>query len=113
MDVKIRNLSGFKVIGFIKEFDYETAYEEIPKYWDEICEKYVANVYAGNASANEYEKALMDSSIGEYGVCIDDESIAEKGKFMYFIADKYSGGEVPEGMSYMSSHKGKGLYLTA
>ena len=48
MDVKIRNLFGFKVIGFAKEFSYETAYEEIPKYWDEICEKYTANVYAGN-----------------------------------------------------------------
>ena len=48
MDVKIRNLFGFKVIGFVKEFSYETAYEEIPKYWDEICEKYTANVYAGN-----------------------------------------------------------------
>ena len=98
MDVKIRNLFGFKVIGFVKEFDFDTAYEEIPKYWDEICEKYAANIYAGNPPANVYEKAIMDNCIGEYGVCIDDESEAHKGKLLYLIAGKYAGGEVPEGM---------------
>jgi len=98
MDVKIKNMFGFKVIGFYKTFTYETAYDEIPKYWDEICEKYAANVYAGNQPANEYEKALMDNCIGEYGVCIDDENIAGKGRFVYLIAGKYAGGEVPEGM---------------
>lgn len=98
MDVKIRNLFGFKVIGFKKEFSFESAYDEIPKFWDEICEKYAANVYAGNPPANPYEKALMDNCIGEYGVCIDDESIAGKGKFLYLIAGKYTGGEIPEGM---------------
>lgn len=98
MDYKIRRLFGFKVIGFAKEFSFENAYEEIPKFWDEICEKYANNVYAGNPPANEYEKALMDNCIGEYGVCIDDEAIAGKGKFCYLIAGKYTGGEVPEGM---------------
>ncbi len=85
----------FKVIGFQKEFDNETAYAEIPKFWDEICEKYAANVYAGNAPANPYEQALMDNCIGEYGVCIDDIG---GGKFRYLVAGKYTGGDVPEGM---------------
>lgn len=98
MDVKIKNMFGFKVIGFVKEFSYDTAYDEIPKYWDEICKKYAANVYAGNPPSNACEKALMDNCIGEYGVCIDDESLAGKGKFLYLIAGKYAGGEVPEGM---------------
>lgn len=75
MDVKIKNLFGFKVIGFVKEFSYDTANDEIPKYWDEICKKYAANVYAGNAPANEYEKTLVENCIGEYGVCIDDEKL--------------------------------------
>ena len=65
---------------------------------DEICKKYAANVYAGNAPANEYEKALVENWIGEYGVCIDDEKLAGKGKFLYLIAGKYAGGKVPEGM---------------
>ena len=35
--------------------------------------------------ANEYEKALVENCIGEYGVCIDDEKLAGKGKFLYLI----------------------------
>ena len=95
MDYTITPMFPFKVIGFQKEFDYETSYEQIPKFWDEICEKYACNVYAGNAPANPYEQALMDNCIGEYGVCIDD---IPGGKFRYLIAGRYTGGPVPEGM---------------
>lgn len=98
MEVKIRNLFGFKVIGFPREFEYNTAYEKIPQFWDEICAKYAGNVYAGNPPSNEYEKALMDNCIGEYGICIDDENIAGKGRFIYLVAGKYTGGVVPDGM---------------
>ena len=95
MDYKITPMFPFRVIGFQKVFDNETAYAEIPKYWDEICETYANNVYAGNAPANPYEQAIVDNCIGEYGVCIDDIG---GGKFRYLIAGKYTGGEVPEGM---------------
>ena len=95
MDYKITPMFPFKVIGFQREFDYETSYAEIPRFWDEICEKYANNVYAGNAPANPYEQALVDNCIGEYGVCIDD---MDGGKFRYLIAGKYTGGPVPEGM---------------
>ena len=95
MDCKITPMFPFKVIGFQKEFDYETAYDEIPRFWDEICEKYANNVYAGNDPANPYEQALVDNCIGEYGVCIDDIGC---GKFRYLIAGKYTGGSVPEDM---------------
>jgi AraC family transcriptional regulator len=96
MDHKITHMFPFKAIGFQKEFDYETAYEKIPAFWDEICEKYAANVYAGNPPANAYEKALVENCIGEYGVCIDDIG---GGKFRYLIAGRYAGGDVPEGMA--------------
>ena len=95
MEYTIAPMFPFKLIGFQKIFDNETAYAEIPRYWDEICEKYANNVYAGNEPTNPYEKALVDNCIGEYGVCIDD--IGE-GRFRYLIAGKYTGGEVPEGM---------------
>ena len=95
MDYKIAPMFPFKVIGFQKVFDNETAYAEIPKFWDEICQKYANNVYAGNTPANPYEQALVDNCIGEYGVCIDDIG---GGKFRYLIAGKYTGGDVPEGM---------------
>ena len=93
--VKIAPMFPFKVIGFQKIFDNETAYTEIPKFWNETCEKYAYGVYAGNAPANPYEQALVDNCIGEYGVCIDDIG---GGKFRYLIAGKYTGGPVPEGM---------------
>ena len=95
MDYKITTMFPFKVIGFEKIFDNETAYAEIPAFWDEICEQYARNVYAGNPPANPYEKAIMDNCIGEYGVCIDDIG---GGKFRYLVAGKYTGGELPEGM---------------
>ena len=73
MDFKIAPMFPFKVIGFQKIFDNETAYTEIPKFWNET----------------------VDNCIGEYGVCIDDIG---GGKFRYLIAGKYTGGPVPEGM---------------
>ena len=103
MDYKIAPMFPFKVIGFQKEFSEETAHAEIPKFWDEICEKYAANVYAGNEPANEYEQALVDNCIGEYGVCIDDLG---GGKFRYLIAGRYTGGNVPEGMELYEFPRG-------
>ena len=95
MNVKIAPMFPFKVIGFQKIFVNETAYAEIPKFWNETCEKYANSVYAGNAPSNPYEQALVDNCIGEYGVCIDDIG---GGKFRYLIAGKYTGGAVPDGM---------------
>ena len=96
MEFKITKLFGMKLIGFQREFSMENSYEEIPKYWDELCEKYAYNVYAGNPPANAYEKALMDNCIGEYAVCIDDIG---SDTFRYMVAGKYTGGEVPDGMA--------------
>ena len=44
MDYKIKTMFNLKVIGFQKIFDEETAYTKIPKFWDEICEKYAKNI---------------------------------------------------------------------
>ena len=96
MDCKITKMFGMKLIGFQREFSVENSYGEIPKYWDEICEKYANNVYAGNPPANAYEQALVDNCIGEYGVCIDEPG---GDRFRYLIAGRYAGGEVPEGMT--------------
>ena len=96
MDYKIKTMVPFKVIGFQKVFDSETSYTEIPKFWKEFCEKYMGSLSAGNAPANPYEKAIVDNRIGEYGVCVGD---LDGSKFHYLIAGKYTGGDVPEGMT--------------
>ncbi len=95
MNCKITPMFPFRVIGFQRIFDNETAYAQIPKFWDELCEKYADHVYAGNPPANPYEKAIVDNCIGEYGICIDDIG---NGQFRYLVAGRYTGGEVPEGM---------------
>ena len=95
MECKITKMFGMKLIGFQREFSSENSYEQIPRYWDEICGKYAANVYAGNPPANPWEQALVDNCIGQYGVCIDDLG---GGRFRYMIAGRYAGGPVPEGM---------------
>ena len=95
MDYKITRKDGLKVIGFQKIFDSETSYTEIPKFWGEMVEKYLSNVEAGKEPANEYEKAVLDNRIGEFGICIDDIGST---KFRYLIAGEYKGGEVPLGM---------------
>ncbi|MBQ3459620.1 MAG: AraC family transcriptional regulator [Solobacterium sp.] len=95
MNCKITPMFPFRVIGFQRVFDNETAYAQIPKFWDELCEKYADHVYAGNPPANPYEKAIVDNCIGEYGICIDDIG---NGQFRYLVAGRYTGGEVPEGM---------------
>lgn len=104
MDYKITPMFPFKVIGFQRIFDNETAYEKIPEFWDEICEKYAENVYAGNDPANPYEQALVDNCIGEYGVCIDDIG---DGKFRYLVAGRYTGGDVPDGMALYEFPRGE------
>jgi len=97
MNCKIAPMFPFKVIGFEKQFSAsDNLNEAIPIFWDEICEKYAANVYAGGEPSNAYEKALMDNCIGEYGICLDDLG---SGRVRYLIAGKYCGGEVPEGMA--------------
>ena len=96
MDYTVSPMWGFQVIGFQREFTYDNGYAEIPKFWDEICEKYCNHtIYAGLAPSCPEEQAIIDNCIGEYGVCIDD--IGE-GRFRYLIAGKYTGGPVPEGM---------------
>ena len=97
MDYVVSPVWGFKVIGFERVFETETAYREIPRFWDEICEKYCNHtIYAGKAPSCPQEQAIIDNCIGEYGVCIDDVG---EGKFRYLIAGHYTGGEVPEGMT--------------
>ncbi|MBQ0011053.1 MAG: AraC family transcriptional regulator [Ruminococcus sp.] len=105
MDYVVSPMWGFKVIGFERVFTYENAYAEIPKFWDEICEKYCNHtIYAGLAPSCPEEHAIIDNCIGEYGVCIDDIG---DGRFRYLIAGKYTGGAVPEGMTLYELPQGE------
>lgn len=96
MDYVVEKMEGFQVIGFGREFSFESSYQEIPKFWDEFCEKYRKTLLGQEKPENEVEQVIRDCRIGTYGICIDD--VEEEGRFRYLIAGNYKGGEVPEGM---------------
>ena len=77
LEYKIVEKAQFTVMGRSRKFNTETAYGEIPKFWNEHMES------GGN-------KVVC----GMYGICIDSD-----GKdFEYIIADNYiPWNEVPEG----------------
>lgn len=94
MDYKIEKMDGFELIGFIREFEHETSYGEIPKFWDEVMA--LENPISQRGPQNEVEKAICVNKIGEFGACF--QGFAE-GRFFYMIAGIYQGGAVPLGMS--------------
>lgn len=104
MKVKITPMFPIKLIGFMKQFNYENSYTEIPKYWDEICNKYCQRIYAGKDPITKQEHAIVDNCIGEYAICIDDDN--NEKTFKYMIAGRYTGGDIPKGMSLFELEKG-------
>ena len=75
MEYKIVEKAAFTVVGYKKQFNNETSYQDIPKWWDEMLSQ---------------QPAVM----GQFGVCIDTD-----GKlFDYLISDLYQPWKpVPEG----------------
>nr|MBR4281973.1 AraC family transcriptional regulator [Clostridia bacterium] len=64
MEYKIVEKPAFTVVGYMKQFNNETSYQEIPKWWTE-------------------KMARKPAVMGQFGVCIDSD-----GKlFNYMIAD--------------------------
>lgn len=78
MDYKIEKKEAFKVIGDRRTFDYETAKTVVPKFWQE-----------------HFASGKGKTVCGEFGINIDLKMGHDS--FEYLIADRYSGGEVPEG----------------
>ncbi len=68
MEYRIEEKPAFKVMGISRDFSYENANEEIPKFWDE-------------AVIQASERPVM----GTYSVCFDEEMGGKA--FRYMIAD--------------------------
>ena len=98
MDFEVQKMESFKIIGFKKQFSSDTAYKEIPKFWDEVFTKYVSNYFGKREPVTKVEKAIANNCIGEFGVCLDN---IDSDMFTYMVAGKYNGGEVPEEMEVM------------
>lgn len=91
MDYTIEKMDMIKVIGYDRNFSYETSYTEIPKFWDEFCKN-----CTDDKNNEEVKKVIEECMIGEFGICIED--VPGNKEFRYMIAGKYNGGNVPEGM---------------
>ena len=102
MNVKVTPMFPIKLIGFEKEFSFDNSYVEIPKFWDEICEKHCTRIYAGLDPETPEEHAIVDNCIGEYALCMDDDGKS----FRYMVAGRYTGGEVPKGMKLVELERG-------
>lgn len=75
LEYKIVEKAAFTVVGYKKQFNNETSYQEIPKWWNDML-------------------ANSPAVMGQFGVCIDTD-----GKlFDYLISDLYQPWQaVPEG----------------
>lgn len=77
MDYKIESKEAFTVIGVVKEFNMDTSYAEIPKFWGE-----------------HYQSGGGKYVMGMFGICYDNN--LESKMFSYMIADYIEGkGEIP------------------
>jgi len=91
MDYVIEKMEAMKVIGYERNFSYETSYQEIPKFWNEFCSN------CSNGKNNEQvQKIVEECTIGEFGICIEENS--KQKEFLYMIAGTYNGSIVPDGM---------------
>ena len=97
MQFRIEKKDSMKVVVFQRIFDMEDSYHTIPKFWDEMIEKYCSHLMKGLAPEGEMEEYVAAHHIGEFGVCIDE--IGVEGKFEYLIAGYYDGGTIPDCMT--------------
>lgn len=89
LDVRIEKMSSFKVMGFTRVYHYDTAFDEIPRFW---------KLYVEKPSSLQL---IQKYCIGNYGICVDMDTDMEKGTFRYMIAGSYLGEEqdMPKGVS--------------
>ena len=101
MDYVIEKRESMKLIGFERIFSFESSYQEIPKFWDEFCERYCTRHDTPDAISDpaeeEIRQTIAECIVGEFGVCVEDLTDGEH--FRYYIAGAYQGGKIPEGMT--------------
>lgn len=95
MDYTVEKMDGIQVIGMEKAFRFDSAYQEIPKFWSEFCAR-----CSSGRNPDDVQKVIENCMIGEFGICIDDEPGCKQ--FRYMIAGKYDGGAVPDGMKLLT-----------
>lgn len=79
MEYKIVEKEAFTVLGVERAIGYQTAFQEIPAFWEEHC-----------------QSPLQSAVCGVFGVCLDEKRGPDA--FTYLIADLYlPWKEIPQG----------------
>lgn len=86
IDYRIEKMAAFKVIGMGRNFNYESAFGQIPGFWSECWEKHM----------DRWWQEMPQCNIGTYGICL--ESNNHEPVFRYLVAGIYDGGKIPEGL---------------
>ena len=93
MKVTYEHKTAMTFIGFSTSIRPEEGYRKCPEFWDrEYAQKY-ARLWQTMRPETPVEKAILENGIGLFAIC--DEKC---GAFEYWIAGRYQGGEVPEGL---------------
>lgn len=95
MKYYFETMEAFSLIGFQKMFSYPSSYEEIPRFYRELGDKFFKGLEMGKGVENEIEQAIVDFQIGDYGAVIYDKKGVD---FRYIVGGMYSGGKVPNGL---------------
>ena len=74
----------------------DDSFTRLPCFWSEIRTKYERFMNGTGQPMNEIEQVISDCHIGEFGVCIDDESTEI---CRYLLGGRYDGRNVPAGLT--------------
>ncbi len=84
MSFRIEEKNSISVVGLKRRFSAETAYQQIPAFWDEMIEKYCGDISQKDSSHREMKQFVYEHHIGEFGICI--EGLKAVNQFDYMIA---------------------------
>lgn len=97
VDFIVEKKGSFQMIGFKKEIPMDRGYELCPKFWEEISAQHLDRLWQGKRAETELDRAIVQCSVGMFGVCIDNQEKPDT--FTYMIAGPYYDGRtVPEGL---------------
>ena len=96
MDYTLETMDAFPVIGFECICSMDDSFTRLPCFWSEIRTKYERFMNGTGQPMNEIEQVISDCHIGEFGVCIDDESTEI---CRYLLGGRYDGRNVPAGLT--------------
>lgn len=84
IDYRIEKMAAFKVIGLGRKFHYESAFAQIPGFWEECLQKHM----------RRWCQEVPGCNMGTYGICLEPSN--NEPAFRYLVAGLYDGGKIPE-----------------